>query len=131
LAAEQPTAATRAHARGEQPTLLQSAAPAAGGADGTPAPSLRAHPRFAAKLRRAREAAGLAGFLVALWLAHSTHSLDGAIVRAIAAGLLAQIVVWAAGVLLGRQLVGVELRAREEAALQRARALALKPGPDR
>jgi len=116
LAAEQ-SAASAVHPRGEDPTQVL-AAPSAAGAQATP--TLGAHPRFAAKLRRAREAAGLAGFVIALWLAHSTHSFGEAVARAIVAGLLAQLIVWGAGVLIGRQLVGAELRAHQEAALRRA-----------
>lgn len=131
MAAEQPTASASAHPAGEDPTRVMPAAPALADSGAGAPPSLGAHPRFAATLRRLREAAGLAGFVIAFWLAHSTHSLAGALARAIAAGLLAQIVVWGAGVLLGRQLVGAELRAHQEAAMRRARLLAEDRGRDR
>ena len=130
MAAEE-TAASAVRSRGEDPTQVLVAPSAAAAAQAAPAPTLGAHPRYAAKLRRAREAAGLAGFVIALWLAHSTHSFSEAVARAIVAGLLAQLVVWGAGVLLGRQLVGAELRAHQEAALRRAQLTAQDPAQER
>jgi len=91
------------------------------GASGS-AISIANHPRAARMVRRSREAAGLAGFLVAGWMSLSANSIAGTLLRAIVAGLACQVIVWAAAVLLSRHLITAELRDREHALMRAARA---------
>lgn len=101
------------------------ARPAAKRATGEPhasPPSVAAHPRAARRVAQAREAGGLAGFLLAGYLSLPTHTLTQAALRALVAGTLCYMVVWAAAVLLWRQLVLTELRSRERALVEAGRA---------
>jgi len=92
------------------------------GEGGESAISVAEHPKAARLVRRSREAAGLAGFLVGGWMSLSTHAFADALLRAVLAGAICQLVVWAAAVTLCRYLVAAELRSREDALLQAALA---------
>jgi len=100
-------AASRAHDPLEQPTEVLPTA------QGGPI-TLKDHPRFSHWAHRARELAGLVGFALATWSSLGNHALAGALLRGIAAGLVCRVVVGIAAVLVGRQLVVAELRARQE-----------------
>jgi hypothetical protein len=118
-AAPQPVRAPQTVAATE---VLQAAEPVANGeTDPSPPISIAGHPRAKRMVRRAREIAGLTGFVVAGWMSLSTHSLADALLRATVAGVACQVVVWAAAVLLSRHLITAELRNREQALMQAAR----------
>lgn len=98
--------------------------------------SIAAHPQAKRLVRRAREAAGACGFLLAGWVALPTHTLAGTLVSALVAGIACQLVVWAAAVLLSRPLIIAQLRERELALVrayrerQGASAAAERPGAE-
>jgi hypothetical protein len=87
--------------------------------------SVAAHPRAAAQVRMAKGWGGLAAFLVTAYLSYA-HGIAPAIAgeRALIAGVAGYLVAWACVVMVWRQLMVAELRARVE----RARA-ALEPPP--
>ncbi len=93
--------------------------PSEGGAQ-TQGMSVAAHPRAAAQVRRAKGFGGLGAFgaTAYLSLAHGVGA-DIAGARALAAGAAGYIIGWGASVMVWRQLMIAELRARVE----RARAL--------
>jgi hypothetical protein len=87
-------------------------------------PSIAEHPRAARHVRQARQAAGLVGFLVAGWTSMATSTLAETLLRALIAGVVCQVVVWAAAVALFRHLILAELRSREHALVVAAKARA-------
>ncbi|MGA8352906.1 MAG: hypothetical protein WB698_01905 [Solirubrobacteraceae bacterium] len=87
-------------------------------------PSIAEHPRAARHVRQARQAAGLIGFLVAGWTSMATSTLAETLLRALIAGVVCQVVVWAAAVALFRHLILAELRSREHALVVAAKARA-------
>jgi hypothetical protein len=91
-------------------------------ASNTQQPSIAEHPRAARHVREARQAAGLIGFLLAGWLSMSTNTLAGTLLRALVAGFVCQVIVWAAAIVLLRHLILAELRSREQALMQAAAA---------
>ncbi len=72
--------------------------------------SITGHPRAQRGVRRARAAAGLAGFLVAALMAHraSLPTFD-VLVRALAAGIIAHVVAWRLAVAYWRAAILAEL----------------------
>jgi len=106
----------------ESSTEVLPAVKAAAQAENAPVISIAGHPRAARLVRRSREAAGLAGFLVAGWMSLGANSIAGTLLRAIVAGLACQVIVWAAAVLLSKHLITAELRSREYALMGAARA---------
>lgn len=84
--------------------------------------SIAEHPRAARLVRQARQAAGLAGFLIAGWTSLATNTLAGTLLHALVAGIVCQVVVWAAAVLLFKHLIVAELKSREHALMQAATA---------
>lgn len=97
-------------------------APQAPSQTGSAKPSIAAHPKAARRVRQAREAAGLLGFLGGLWLSLGTHTTAEAILRALIAGAACYVVIWAAAVLLCKHLILAELKSREHALAQAAAA---------
>jgi len=93
---------------------------------GTAMPSVANHPRAGAQVARAKAWGGLGGFLlVALLSLRAGVPAPDALLRAIAAGVVAYVAAWAAAVLVWRHLVVAELRAvrshrAAEAAARRA-----------
>lgn len=87
-------------------------------------PSIAEHPRAAHHVRQARQAAGLIGFLVAGWTSMATSTLAETLLRALIAGVVCQVVVWAAAVALFRHLILAELKSREHALVVAAKARA-------
>lgn len=99
--------------------------PASGaGLPSTHKPSIAEHPRAARHIRQARQAAGLVGFVVAAWTSMATSTLTETLLRALLAGIVCQLVVWAAAVALFRHLILAELKSREHALVQAAKARA-------
>jgi hypothetical protein len=88
----------------------KKSAAADAGADG---PSIAAHPRAARAVARAKSWGGLAGFVLAGYLALPTNTLAGAGLRALIAGIVCYLATWAGAVFLWRRLVMVELKSRE------------------
>jgi hypothetical protein len=86
---------------------------------------LTAHPRASRSVRRARAAAGLAGFLITLFLSLRTGvPAWDATARALVAGIALHLAGWAVAVAVWRQLILAELRAAHDGRLARARARA-------
>lgn len=82
--------------------------------------SVAAHPRAAAQVRMAKGWGGITGFLVTAYLSLSHGlTLDVAGERALAAGVAGYIVAWGCTVMVWRQLMVAELRARVERAKAR------------
>jgi hypothetical protein len=79
--------------------------------------SLAAHPRAVRGVARAKAWGGLGGFLLGGYLSLPTQTLVGAGLRALAAGLVCYVAVWAAAVFLWRRLVVAELRDAQQEAL--------------
>jgi hypothetical protein len=101
------------------------------GGDGTKGSKLilAEHPRAARSVARAKAWGGLAGFLIGGYLSLPTQTLAGAGLRALAAGVVCYVAVWAAAVFLWRRMLVAELHqakhdllAEELAKLDRARA---------
>lgn len=93
-------------------------------APGSRKPSISEHPRAARHVRQARQAAGLLGFAIAGWTSMATSTLAETLLRALIAGIVCQVVVWAVAVALFRHLVLAELKSREHALMQAAKARA-------
>jgi hypothetical protein len=81
---------------------------------GADAPSVAAHPRAARSVARAKSWGALVGFLLGGYLSLPTHTLAGAGVRAIVAGLVCYVAVWAGALFVWRRMVMVEINARQE-----------------
>jgi pantoate kinase len=103
-------------------THVHAAAASEQGKKGAHAPSIAEHPRAARYLRQARQFAGLLGFMLAAFASSATNTLAGTLLRALIAGVVCQVVVWAAAVILLRHLVIAELKSREHALMQAAAA---------
>ncbi len=91
---------------------------------GTHKPSIAEHPGAARHVRQARQAAGLIGFAVTGWTSMATSTLAETLLRALVAGIVCQVVVWAAAVALFRHLIVAELKSREHALVLAAKARA-------
>jgi hypothetical protein len=87
------------------------AAAAQGGAGG---PNVAAHPRAARAVARAKGWGGLAGFLLGGYMSLPTNTLATAGLRALLAGVVCYVAVWAAAVFLWRRLVILEIKGREQ-----------------
>lgn len=90
---------------------------------------LAEHPRAARSVARAKAWGGLAGFLLGGYLSLPTQTLAGAGLRALAAGVVCYVAVWAAAVFLWRRMLVAELHqakhdllAEELAKFERTRA---------
>ncbi len=70
---------------------------------------LAEHPRAARSVARAKAWGGLAGFLLGGYLSLPTQTLAGAGLRALAAGVVCYVAVWAAAVFLWRRMLVAEL----------------------
>jgi hypothetical protein len=88
-------------------------------------PSIAAHPRAVRAVARAKSWGGLAGFVLGGYLSLPTNTLAGAGARALIAGVVCYVAVWAGAVFLWRRLVMLEIKSREQqlaAAVQAAQA---------
>ena len=92
-----------------------------------------AHPRARRSIRRIRAQAGIAGFLIALLLAHQAGvPAFETLLRALAGGMVAHFATWAFAIALWRRLIVVELEAAREDLLERraqTEAAAAAAGP--
>jgi hypothetical protein len=86
------------------------------------APSIAAHPRAARAVARAKGWGGLAGFVLAGYMALPTNTLAAAGLRALIAGVVCYVATWAAAVFLWRRLVMLEIKGREQKLLAGAQA---------
>jgi len=84
------------------------------GSPGGDVPSIAGHPRAARSVARAKSWGALAGFIVGGYLSLPTHTLASAGLRAIVAGLICWVAVWAGAVFFWRRMVVLEIKAREQ-----------------
>jgi hypothetical protein len=75
--------------------------------------SLAEHPRAVLRIKQAKDAGGLAGFVLGAYLSFHTHTAAETGLRALTAGVACYVAVWAAAVFLWRHLIVAELRSRE------------------
>ena len=80
-------------------------------------PSVAGHPRAARSIERAKGWGALAGFGAGLYFSMPTQTLLAAGLRAIVAGIVLYVAVWAGSVFFWRRMVMVEIRAREQQAV--------------
>ncbi len=140
---EQPAAASGTKANGSKKPAKpdksaksskgeKKAAKGKGAEDAGDGPNIAAHPRAARGIARAKSWGGLAGFVLGGYLSLPTNTLAGACLRALIAGIVCYVAVWAAAVFVWRRLVMLEIKGREQeliAAMQAARARAELPAP--
>ena len=88
---------------------------------------LAEHPRAARAITRAKAWGGLAGFLIGGYLSLPTETLPAAGLRALAAGVICYVAVWAGAVFLWRRLVVAELRGAQQAEVARRLPAAASP----
>ena len=91
---------------------------------------MAAHPRAARGIARAKSWGGLIGFTLGGYLSLPTNTIAGAGLRALVAGVVCYVAVWAGAVFLWRRLVMLEIKGREQeliAAVQAARARSEQP----
>jgi len=88
------------------------------GAGDAGAPNIAAHPRAKRAIARAKGWGGLLGFLLGGYLSLPTSTLAAAGLRALVAGVVCYVVVWAGAVFVWRRLVMIEIKAREQRALE-------------
>lgn len=74
------------------------------------APSLAEHPRAVRAVARAKSWGALAGFALGGYLSLPTHTLAQSGFRALLAGIVCYVAVWAGSVFVWRRLVLAELR---------------------
>jgi len=75
---------------------------------------LAEHPRAVHSIARAKAWGGLSGFLLGGYLSLPTQTFAGAGLRALAAGVVCYVAVWAAAVFLWRRLVVAELQGAQQ-----------------
>ncbi len=90
-------------------------------------PSVAAHPRASRAVARAKSWGGLGGFLVGGYLSLPIGTLAEAAMRALVAGVVCYVAVWAGAVFVWRRLVILEIKAREQQLLNAIQA-ADRPG---
>jgi hypothetical protein len=93
-------------------------------ADGA-GPSVAAHPRAARSVERAKAWGAVVGFLLGGYLSLPTHTLAGAGLRALIAGVVLFLAAWAGSLFFWRRMVMLEISSREQqlvAALDAAHA---------
>jgi hypothetical protein len=87
--------------------------------------SVAAHPRARASIRRTRARTALAAFVIVLLFSHSAGVTDQeAVMRAVVAGLVGNLIGWACALAVWRQIVVQEVRSAAEARRENARARA-------
>lgn len=103
------------------PKGTKGAKGAKGGGARTGGLSVAGHPRAAGQVRMAKGWGGLAAFAITAYLSLSHGAAaDVAGMRALAAGVIGYVLAWACAVMVWRQLMVAEIRAKVE----RARAAA-------
>ncbi len=88
-----------------------------GAAVSTDRPSVAGYPRAVRSIARAKSWGGLLGFVLGGYLALPTNTLAGAGLRALVAGIVCYVAVWAGAVFLWRRLIVLEIKGREQQAL--------------
>jgi hypothetical protein len=94
-------------------------------------PNIAAHPRAVRAIARAKSWGGLAGFAFGGYVSLSSNTLATAGLRALVAGVVCYVAVWAGAVFLWRRLVILEIKGREQQLIAAANAGApreLAPG---
>jgi hypothetical protein len=99
-------------AKKDKKQAKQSAASAADG-DERPVLTLASDPRAMRRVAEAKAWGGLTGFALGGYLSLPTHTLTEAALRALLAGVVCYVAVWAAAVFLWRRLLVAELRHAE------------------
>ena len=89
-------------------------------------PSVAAHPRAARAVARAKSWGGLIGFVLGGYLSLPTNTIATAGLRALIAGLVGYVAVWAGAVFLWRRLVILEIKGREQQLQAAAEAAATR-----
>ena len=84
------------------------------------APSIAGHPRAKRSVAKAKGWGGLCGFLLGGYLSMPTGTLAEAGLRALLAGIVGYVALWAGSVFLWKRLVMLEIKAREQELLARA-----------
>lgn len=93
--------------------------------------SVAGHPRAAAQVRKAKGWGGLAAFVVTAYLSLSHGATpDVAGMRALGAGVLGYVIAWTCAVMVWRQLMVAEIRAKVERARAAADQPAVTPAPE-
>ncbi len=77
-------------------------------------PSVAGHPRAVRAVARAKSWGGLTGFVLGGYLSLPTNTVAAAGLRALIAGVVCYVVVWAGAVFLWRRLVILEIKGREQ-----------------
>jgi hypothetical protein len=85
-------------------------------------PSVAGHPRASRSVARAKSWGGLGGFLVGGYLSLPIGTLAEAALRALVAGVVCYVAVWAGAVFVWRRLVILEIKAREQQLLNAVQA---------
>jgi len=96
-----------------------SGAKTTGGEGGSRSLSLAGHPRAVRRVAEAKAWGGLGGFLLGGYMSLPTHSPSEAALRALLAGVVCYVVVWAAAVFVWRRLLVAELRHAQHELLSR------------
>lgn len=87
--------------------------------------SIAAHPRAKGSIRRTRARTALAAFVIVLLFSHSAGVTDQeAVLRAVVAGLVGNLIGWACALAVWRQIVVQEVRSVAETRREQARARA-------
>ena len=93
--------------------------------------SVAGHPRAAAQVRKAKGWGGLAAFVVTAYLSLSHGATpDVAGMRALGAGVLGYVIAWGCAVMVWRQLMVAEIRAKVERARAATDHAAAPPAPE-
>jgi hypothetical protein len=121
----EPAAKRKAKTKEPRKPRKGSSGEPAGQSDAGEGPSVAAHPRAARSVARAKSWGALGGFLLGGYLSLPTHTLASAGLRAIVAGLVCYVAVWAGALFVWRRMVMLEIRARQDelvSAVEAARA---------
>jgi hypothetical protein len=94
-------------------------------------PSVAAHPRAARAVALAKGWGGLVGFVLGGYMSLPTNTLAAAGLRALIAGVVCYVAVWAGAVFLWRRLVMLELKGREQQLIAATMSPAKAPGARR
>jgi hypothetical protein len=107
----------------KEPRKPRKGKPPADGEGADESPSIAAHPRATRSVARAKSWGALVGFVLGGYLSLPTHTLVSAGVRALIAGTVCYVAVWAGAVFFWRRMVPLEISSRQEAMVREAEAL--------
>ena len=94
-------------------------------------PSVAGHPRAARAVALAKGWGGLIGFVLGGYMSLPTNTLAAAGLRALIAGVVCYVAVWAGAVFIWRRLVMLELKGREQQLIASSMPAAKAPGSRR